>query len=394
MMKHLIISLLAAGLLLSCSHKLPLKDFQDLPDNARPEAVGKRISELFLTTDPMLYSPKGYNGRDRVGGGHWTTYSVVSLWKNALEFSSLTRDKDLENRLIEEFEPFFNERKDKCNRDDHVDPSIFGIVPMEIYLHNGDKRARELGLHYADHQWADPVGNPGEAVGGNGNFPIERQRELLAQGYSPQTRLWIDDMYMITALQCQAYQVTGDRKYIDRTAKEMVMYLDTLQQDNGLFYHAPDVPFFWGRGDGWMAAGLPMLIRSLPKDSEYYPALCNAYRKMMESLLKYQHENGLWGQVLDDPEFWEESSCSAMFTYAFIEGIRCGLLDEATYGPAARKAWIALCGKLDKYGNIADVCVGTNRKNSRDWYMERPRVDGDPHGQAPMLWIVNALLRP
>ena len=137
-----------------------------------------------------------------------------------------------------------------------------------------------------------------------------------------------------------------------------------------------------------------MLIRSLPQDSEYYPTLCEAYRRMMATLLKYQHGNGLWGQIIDDPEFWEESSCSAMFTYAFVEGIRSGLLDEATYGPAARKAWISLCGKLDKYGNIADVCVGTNRKNSRDWYMQRPRVNGDPHGQAAMLWIVNALLRP
>ena len=62
-------------------------------------------------------------------------------------------------------------------------------------------------------------------------------------------------MYMLTILQLQAYRATGDKKYLDRDANEMVAYLDKLQQPNGLFYHAPDVPFFWGRGDGWVAAG-------------------------------------------------------------------------------------------------------------------------------------------
>lgn len=72
-------------------------------------------------------------------------------------------------------------------------------------------------------------------------------------------------MYMITIVQTHAYKVTKDRKYIDRAAKEMVMYLDELQRPNGLFYHAPDVPFYWGRGNGWMAAGMSELLRCLPK---------------------------------------------------------------------------------------------------------------------------------
>ncbi len=76
-------------------------------------------------------------------------------------------------------------------------------------------------------------------------------------------------MYMITIVQSQAYRVTQDVKYIDRAAKEMVLYLDTLQRENGLFYHAPDVPYYWGRGNGWMAAGMAVLLRYLPKDNQY-----------------------------------------------------------------------------------------------------------------------------
>jgi rhamnogalacturonyl hydrolase YesR len=77
-------------------------------------------------------------------------------------------------------------------------------------------------------------------------------RDHVQRGLSPQTRFWIDDMYMISALQVQAFSATGDIDYLNRAALEMAAYLDELQQTNGLFYHAPDVPFFWGRGNGWM----------------------------------------------------------------------------------------------------------------------------------------------
>ena len=91
---------------------------------------------------------------------------------------------------------------------------------------------------------------------------------------------------MITAAQAQAYRATGDRKYIDRAAREMVVYLDELQKPNGLFYHAPDVPFFWGRGNGWMAAGMAELLRSLPQDSPQRPRIMEGYKLMMSSLLE------------------------------------------------------------------------------------------------------------
>jgi rhamnogalacturonyl hydrolase YesR len=65
----------------------------------------------------------------------------------------------------------------------------------------------------------------------------------------------------------------------------MSTYLDKLQQPNGLFYHGPDVPFFWGRGDGWVAAGMTEMLRSLPKKHPQYARIMAGYQKMMKSLL-------------------------------------------------------------------------------------------------------------
>lgn len=366
-----------------------LSSFRNLPPEADPVKVGNAIAAQFLSTDPAAYAPEGYDGEFAYGWDRYVTYPILSLWTNSLEFARNSGNDSLETVLIKHFEPFYGPRKHQCNKNNHVDLSIFGAVPLEIYILNGDARAREMGIRYADRQWSAPVADD---LGDNGNFDYETQQRLFADGYSPQTRFWIDDMYMIGALQTQAYRATGDMKYIDRAAKEMAMYLDTLQLSNGLFYHSPDVHFVWGRGDGWMAAAMPMILKYLPESSEYRGKILDGYHLMMGTLLKMQRESGLWGQLVDDPSSWDESSCSAMFTFSFVEGIREGLLPEKEYGPAARKAWIALCSKLDARANISDVCVGTNRFPDRDYYLARPRYNGDPHGQAAMMWIANALV--
>ena len=199
-------------------------------------------------------------------------------------------------------------------------------------------------------------------------------------------------MYMITILQVQAWRATGDRRYLDRAAKEMVSYLDKLQQPNGLFLHATDAPFYWGRGNGWVAAGMTELLQSMPADDPQRPRILDSWRRMMAELVHDQNPDGMWRQLLDQPDAWEESSASGMFTFALIEGVRKGWLDEATYGPAARKAWIALAGFVDQNANVTNVCAGTNKGSSTAYYLARPRRTGDDHGQAPVIWAARALL--
>ena len=136
-----------------------------------------------------------------------------------------------------------------------------------------------------------------------------------------QTRFWIDDMYMVTMAQGQMFLVSKDRKYVDRAAKEMVAYLDKLQEPNGLFYHAPDVPFFWGRGNGWMAAGMTELLRILPSDNQDRPRILEGFKKMMAALKETQTDDGMWRQLVDDPKSWTETSCTGMFTFALVTGV-------------------------------------------------------------------------
>ena len=262
----------------------------------------------------------------------------------------------------------------------HVDLNMFGSLPLDMYRVTKDKKYLYLGLPYADSQWEVPANAK------------PKEKEWAEKGYSWQTRLWIDDMYMITIVQTHAYKVTKDRKYIDRAAKEMVMYLDELQRPNGLFYHAPDVPFYWGRGNGWMAAGMSELLRCLPKKHKDRARILEGYQKMMKSLKEYQNADGLWNQLIDKSDCWTESSGSAMFTFAFIMGVKNGWLDAEEYAPAARKAWLALVPYVNEKNQVREVCVGTNKKNDLQYYYDRPRRTGDYHGQGPVLWCTVALL--
>jgi rhamnogalacturonyl hydrolase YesR len=76
-----------------------------------------------------------------------------------------------------------------------------------------------------------------------------------------------------------------------------------------------------------------------------------------------------------------------------ITGVKKGWLDAATYGPAARKAWIAVVGYVDQNNDVTQVCEGTNKKDDLEYYLMRRRKTGDFHGQAPVLWAADALLR-
>jgi unsaturated rhamnogalacturonyl hydrolase len=116
------------------------------------------------------------------------------------------------------------------------------------------------------------------------------------------------------------------------------------------------------------------------------------FQKIMESLLKYQREDGLWRQLIDRPEAWPETSGTGMFTFAMVTGVKGGWLDKK-YGKAARAAWLGLVKQLDADANVANVCAGTSKLNDLDYYLKRPRIVGDLHGQAPILWSASALLR-
>lgn len=351
------------------------QEFRNWPKGTSPEEIGQLVSKRFVEVPHPNFDGNPTPPNE-------ITYPETCAWFGALRYADVTRNRELLKQLEERFLPIFGPERRLQPLPDHVDHTVFGIIPLQLYMQTHNEVYYHLGMWYADAQWQMPRQSKHQA----------EHQALLNKNLSWQTRYWIDDMFMITAIQSQAYYVTKDRTYIDRTAHEMVAYLDKIQRPNGLFYHAEDAPFYWGRGNGWMAAGMTELLGLLPEDNPDRPRILSSYRKMMKTLLDYQKEDGLWGQLVDDPTTWTETSGSAMFTYAMIKGVKRGWLKAETYAPAVRKAWIALTGHIDEQGDIDGVCEGTNKTNDRQFYLNRRTLPGNMHGQAPILWCVTAFL--
>jgi len=316
-----------------------------------PEEIGNRISENIVNR--------------RFG---WR-YQKVCTYYGALNFAEATGNKDIANQVIEGYSPYLKGKKKPHSG--HVDYNVFGIWPFEIYRQTGDEKYLALPQKLADDEFKNP-------------------RE---DGLSNLSRFWVDDMYMVGSLQVQAYKSTKDKIYLDRAALQVKVYCDKLQRPNGLFYHRDDAPFYWGRGNGWAAAALTEVLLVLPETHEHYKPLLEAYRKMMLTLLDFQGSDGMWHQLLDDPESYPESSCTGMFLFALVSGVEHGWLPSSKYVANVEKAWNALAGYVNEKGETENVCVGTNAKDNKKHYLTRPKKTGNFHGQAAVLWAAAAMVQ-
>jgi len=343
---------------ISCNQKAKNKPFW--PENKSPEKIGKLAINDF-------FSHKGHNIADSYGftAIHYAeacaAFGVARMASSLNDTESIERLSQIYLKVITDSIP---------NTANHVDANVYGILPFELYKLTGNQAFYQQAIKLTDSQWENPLKN----------------------GLSNQTRFWIDDIWMIGSLQVQAFRITKNPIYIERAALEIASYLEKLQKENGLFFHGSDIPFHWGRGNGWVAAGLAELLSELPKSNEHYHTIVNGYIKMMDALVKYQADDGMWRQLVDYDKAWKETSSTAMFGYAMVLGVKKGILKDEKYTTSYKKAWLALCDYVTPTGKITDVCVGTGQQNDIQYYLMRPRTTGDFHGQAPLLWFAWSLI--
>lgn len=343
--------LICSVALLSGPAKANAQDCSPLRLEAKPADVGR------LIVDNVVERRFGWR------------YQKVCTYYGALIFADAVGDETITRMIAEGYDPYY--RGKRKPRSGHVDFNVFGIWPFELYRQTGDETYLKVAKGLADDEYKDP-------------------RE---DGLTGLTRFWVDDMYMVGSLQVQAYKSTGDPVYLDRAALQLITYIDSLQKPNGLFFHREDAPFYWGRGNGWGAAAMAELFKVLPEEHTHYKDLLAAYQKMMASLKRYQGEDGMWHQLIDKPESFAEPSCTGMFIYAITTGINLGILPREAYLPVIEKGWNALTTNfINDKGEVMDVCMWTNAKSRENYYHRRPKITGDYHGQAAVLWAATAMV--
>jgi unsaturated rhamnogalacturonyl hydrolase len=214
----------------------------------------------------------------------------------------------------------------------------------------------------------------------------------LARNRPLPNTLWLDDLYMSVPCLAQAGKLTGDARYYDDAARQVLQFADRMfVKEKGLFMHAwtqemeHHPAFHWARANGWAIMAMAELLEVLPQDHASRPKLLALFRQHAAGLTAHQGHAGLWHQLLDRRESYEETSASAMFVFAIARGINRGWLDARAFGPAIAIGWNAVAGKVNEKGQVENVCVGTGVGWEPMFYMYRPTHLLAAHGYGPVL---------
>jgi rhamnogalacturonyl hydrolase YesR len=245
---------------------------------------------------------------------------------------------------------------------------LYAIHPQADYRRYIDKAAHEL--EYAEPRLPDGT---------------------IARYFPHDMTVWADDLYMSVSLLARMGKLTGDTTYFDDAMHQMLdfhKYLwDSARQ---LYYHCwySDTRHhgvaFWGRCNGWMMMAQADLLSVLPENYTGRRKLLAMFRQQARGIARYQSPSGLWHQLLDKPDSYLETSCSAMFTYCLARGVNRGWL-EPDFAQVAYYGWKGLLTRIDDQGDVSGICPGTGIAPSLVAYYNRPERSNIAMGEGPVL---------
>ena len=252
------------------------------------------------------------------------------------------------------------------------DCGAMGAAVIEVYNFDSKKQYKDYFEAAAKHIMQDQ---------------IRLSDGTLCRTFPREMTVWADDVYMSVSFLAQMGKQTGDTKYFDEAASQIINISDYLWcPEKQLFYHCYYTDLnrngvaFWGRANGWITVSLVRLLDVLPQNYEGRKQLIDLLEKQIVGASRYQNENGMWNQLLDKPESYDESSVTAMYVYGIAKAINEGWFDD-TYMRIAQLGWNALKkDQITENGHFKNVCVGTGITDDLPFYYSRPVGENEKHG--------------
>ena len=239
---------------------------------------------------------------------------------------------------------------------------------------------------------------------------IKNKQERKADGVLYRNRpgsisyntIWADDLFMSTPFLTRYAIHSGCTEYMDDAAHQFFLFKKYLWiPEKRLMSHVYSfrqkkaTGVIWGRGNGWVAFSLAEILSLMPEGHSYRRELMLLFLELSSGILSCQDQSGMWHQVLDVPESYEESSCTAMFIYALSIGVKNGWYgsESPIYRLAAQRGWCALCNRaIDENGNVYGVCQGSGYSFQKEYYMnELKPILNDAHGIGVVLLAAKAI---
>ena len=185
---------------------------------------------------------------------------------------------------------------------------------------------------------------------------VARAKQVM--GYEADSKVhdywwWADALYMVMPVMTKMYQLTGDKKYLDKLY-ENLLYSDSIMLDSetGLYFRDGKYVWpnhkssngkkdFWARGDGWVLAGLAKVLQDMPETYVWQPFFVHKYTRLARAVAKCQQPQGYWTRSMLDPAHapGPETSGTAFFCYGLLWGVNHGYLQNKEFAPVIQRAW-------------------------------------------------------
>ena len=169
--------------------------------------------------------------------------------------------------------------------------------------------------------------------------------------------LWSDSIYMLPPF-LAAYkdydecmnQIRGYRKVLFYPDKKL--YAHRWSDDTNKFINAK----CWGGGNGWAMASFAIIYELLTDDlTDYKDEIALYLQELTEGLIPHLRTDGLFHDIVDDPNSFIETNLSQMSAFGIYKGIRLGALD-VKYRTYADKMKAGAISKIDSFGYVQDAC--------------------------------------
>ena len=235
----------------------------------------------------------------------------------------------------------------------HVNPAALGPAVLDMYERTGEadylEAARRQYQYLRDIKRVD------------GAIPQHGENEL-----------WLDSAYMLCPFFSRYGSVCDDPDAFDEAAHQIrTLSAHLHDNDTGLFRHTwRQTPnsfpqsMFWGRGNGWIMAGIVDTLATLPADHTDRDKIVQTFRTAARAIRDRQDASGYWHNTIDDTQTALEGSGTLLFAYAFMKAYEMGILENDAYRIAARDAVEVCCGSVDDKGRVHRIAIPPGGPNA------------------------------
>lgn len=346
-------------------------------------------------------------------------YVAGLVGKATLEASDYYVDFDWAKPWFKSAQAYANDYNYSAQNQDKMTLDNMNAAKMAFHIINNSKWGEDAAKKAANNAIEAIITdlryyNENYVIGGTKSYVKETsandvQKKMLGgwfHKYNYVDQVWCDGMYMGPALLAQlinykkAINNVSNDDWSLLTKQFSITWEQLRDSKTGLLYHGmtatPTITdwskvatptsyhsgAFWGRANAWYMLALVDVLELMPTSNTNYSTLKGYLENLAASIASYQNADGTWYQVLDQKDNaldgnYEESSCSALFTAAYLKALRLKLLESSKYETMAKKAYVALVNKFMAYdkddnnkiqilGSCCSAGLGTNSKSLRD----------------------------